>query len=50
MHIKLGVIEIEVGKNNMQEGLGLVQPVLERFNILRCGVAASIRGLIVGTF
>jgi hypothetical protein len=50
MHIELGVIEIKIGKNDMQEGLGLVQPVLQRFDILRCGVAASIRGLIVGTF
>jgi hypothetical protein len=50
VHIELRVIKIEVRENDVEEHFGLVQTIFQRFNILRCGVAASIRGLIVGTF
>lgn len=44
------VVEIDIREEDVEEGFGALQSVLERFDVLRRGVASAIRRLVVRTF
>ncbi len=50
MDIKLRVIEVQIRDNDTKEGFGFVQTIFQGFDVLWCGVAAAIGGLVVGAF
>jgi len=50
MDIELRVVEIQIRDNNAEESFCFVQTIFQGFDVLWCGVAAAIGGLIVGAF
>lgn len=50
MQIELGIIEVDIGQDDTDEGFSLVQTILEGFDILRGGIATTVGRLVVGAF
>jgi hypothetical protein len=48
MHVQLWVIEVDIGNHTSEKSFGLVHASFESFDILRGGVTAAIRGLVIG--
>ena len=47
MRIELGVIKVHIRQNDSEKGFRLLQARLERLDILRGGIAATVRRLII---
>ena len=50
MEIELRIIEVDLGENDADESLSLVQTILKSFHILRGRIPAAIRRLIIRAF
>jgi hypothetical protein len=48
--IELRVVEIQIRYNDTEKGFCFVQTIFQGFDVLWCGVAAAIGGLVVGAF
>lgn len=46
-NVERGVIEVEVGRDHLDQAFGAVNSSFERFNVGGYRVAATVRGLIV---
>ena len=44
----IGVVEINMGKNIAEESFGALEPIFQRFYILRGWITSPVRWLVVG--
>lgn len=50
MGIKLGIVQVNAGEDSSQKSFGLVQSLLQCFNVLGGGVSPAIGRLIISAF
>ena len=48
--VDAGIVQVEVGNQDVQKRLCSVYPMFDVLNVLRRGVSPSVRGLIVCAF
>lgn len=48
--VNAGVVQVEIGNENVQECFCSMHSMLNVLNVLRCGVSPSVRGLVVCAF
>jgi hypothetical protein len=45
-----GIVQVEIGNENVQECFCSMYSMLDVLDVLRCGVSPSVRGLVVCAF